>query len=129
MSAMQKRMKAVCERSRKPKNIGTKLLFTLAYLAIVLVLVLAGKKCIFLTLFALPCPGCGIVRAMQSVLHLDFAAAFRYNAMFWSVPVLYLYFLFDGNLFRNRTVNKAVFIGIAVGFAIVWIIKLVTILC
>ena len=40
------------------------------------------------------------------------------------IVIMYLYFLFDGNLFRNKKVNKACFILIAIGFGINWIYNL-----
>ncbi|MEE1348254.1 MAG: DUF2752 domain-containing protein, partial [Bacteroidales bacterium] len=37
--------------------------------------------CPFLMMTGFKCPGCGSQRAIHSLLHLDFATAFRYNAM------------------------------------------------
>lgn len=37
-------------------------------------------KCIFHFVTGFDCPGCGSQRALFSLLHGDFAAAFRYNA-------------------------------------------------
>lgn len=38
-------------------------------------------RCPFLVLTGLKCPGCGSQRAIHSLLHLDIAAAFGYNAL------------------------------------------------
>lgn len=38
--------------------------------------------CIFHELTGLNCPGCGITRASYSLLHLDLAAAVKFNAFF-----------------------------------------------
>ena len=38
-------------------------------------------KCIFHEMTHLYCPGCGVTRAYYSLLHGDFAMAFRYNPM------------------------------------------------
>ena len=38
-------------------------------------------KCPFLLLTGLKCPGCGSQRAIHAMLHFDFYAAFRHNAM------------------------------------------------
>lgn len=81
--------------------------------------------CIFQTLFSIPCPGCGMTRAYLSLLHLDFAAAFSFHPMFWSVPILYLYVLYDGKLFLNKRLNMGVLIAIGVGFLLSYIRTLV----
>ena len=38
-------------------------------------------RCIFHAVTGLECPGCGSLRAAHSVLHGDFAAAFRFNPL------------------------------------------------
>jgi len=43
-------------------------------------------RCPFLLLTGYECPGCGSQRAIHSLLHFDFKAAFRYNALM--VPVI-----------------------------------------
>lgn len=37
-------------------------------------------RCVFRTLTGLPCPGCGVQRALHSLFHGEFREAFRYNA-------------------------------------------------
>lgn len=106
------------------KNIKTKLVFTLGYLLCIAVLYKLGAPCVFETVLHIPCPGCGMTRAIISAMKLDFISAFHYHKMFWSVPILYLYFLFDGKLFTNKLINRTVFIFIAAGFIVFWIIKL-----
>ena len=76
------------------------------------------------TIHTAPCPGCGMTRAVLAALRLDLAAAFGYHAMFWSMPVLFLYFLFDQGLFRNKCWDRLVLWGICIGFAVNWLIKL-----
>ena len=39
-----------------------------------------GIPCVFHTITGLDCPGCGVTRMCLSLLRLDFAAAYRYNA-------------------------------------------------
>ncbi len=110
---------------RKIKDLKLKIAFTLFYLALLVVLYKLGASCIFMRFLHVPCPGCGMTRAMLSLLKLNIADAFHYHFMFWSMPVLYLYFLFDGNLFKNKKLNKTVFVLIAVGFAINWIYHII----
>ena len=48
-------------------------------------------KCPFLLLTGLKCPGCGSQRAIHAMLHFDFYAAFRHNAMLlFSIPYIIL---------------------------------------
>ena len=48
-------------------------------------------RCPFLMLTGLKCPGCGSQRAIHSLLHLDIAAAWRYNALLvLSIPYVLL---------------------------------------
>ena len=42
----------------------------------------AGIPCPIYSLTGLYCPGCGISRALRSIIHLDFYRALRYNAAF-----------------------------------------------
>lgn len=99
-------------------------------LAVFAVLIFAAQKlgisCIWLYVTKIPCPGCGITRACLAALRLDFAKAFSFNPMFWSVPVLLLYFFLDGRLFKSKAADIWLFCGICAGFLINWLIKLVT---
>ena len=81
--------------------------------------------CWIKSLFGIPCPGCGMTRAYVRVLHFDFMGAFQYHAMFWAMPILLLYYLFDGKIIRNKWVNNGILILIGVGFLINWIIQLI----
>lgn len=48
-------------------------------------------QCLFLLVTGHQCPGCGSQRAIHSLLHLDFGAAFRYNAMMvLAIPYVFL---------------------------------------
>lgn len=50
--------------------------------------------CIFFELTHLYCPGCGITRALKSIIKLDFYQAFRYNMLVTLLsPIFLLYIL------------------------------------
>lgn len=52
-------------------------------------------------LFGFPCPGCGVTRAVLSVLRLDLKAAFQYNPVFPLIILLFLYGI-HRQVFRER---------------------------
>ena len=87
------------------------------------VLYILPVSCIFKELFGFKCPGCGMTRALVRALQLDFVGAFAFHGMFWSVPVLYMCFLLDGKLFKNKYVNMFLYIIIAVGFILNWLLN------
>ena len=102
----------------------SKLLLTAGYLVAVGVFYALNLPCVFQGVLGIVCPGCGMTRAMMAALRLDFGAAFGYHWMFWSVPVLYLYFLLDDGLFPGKWADRIVLWGIALGFVANWLVNL-----
>ena len=80
--------------------------------------------CLWRSITGIICPGCGMSRAWTAALRLDFSKAFSMHPMFWSVPLLVLYVLFDGRLFRNKWVNYGLLGLILAGFALCYILRL-----
>ena len=105
----------------KRKAIIIKTIFLILFAVLVLVGRYFGITCIWKQFFDIYCPGCGMTRACIAALRLDLKTAFSYHPMFFSVPLLVLYYYFDGNLFKNKMMNRTVFILIAAGFAINWL--------
>ena len=97
-----------------------KLALTAAYIAVVAAWWLLGWPCLFTYVLGIPCPGCGMTRALLAALRPDFAAAFSHHPMFWSLPLLYLYFLSDNGIFRRKCFDRALLFGIAGGFLLHW---------
>ncbi len=81
--------------------------------------------CVWRFSFGIECPGCGMTRALLSLLKGDIMAAFSFHPMFWSLPVIFLYILFDGRIFKNNILNFTPLIAIGAGFAINFIVKLI----
>jgi len=91
--------------------------FTVAY-------ALMGKyniTCVFLEVFGVPCPGCGMTRAVKSLLRLDFIGAIKYNVVVFFMPYVFAYVFFD---FKGRIHNR-ILLAIAAVAIINWIIKIV----
>ena len=93
----------------------------LAYVGIVY---LMPFTCPILFVTGIPCPGCGLTRAWLAALQGAFARAFVFHPMFWAIPVLLLGFWLDGRLFPRAWANRLLFIGIGLGFLLVWLGRL-----
>lgn len=83
-----------------------------------------GMECISISLFGIPCPGCGITRAIMSILRWDWASAMKYNSGVVLLPVFYLYYWMDGKVIKNKTWNKALLIGAGALFLLRYILSL-----
>lgn len=109
---------------KKITHLKLKLLLAVTALTLLAFYIYFDIPCVFLTLLGVPCPGCGMTRAWRYAFQLDFFNAFKYNSMFWSVPVIGILVLFDGKLFKNEKFNRAVVIILAIGFVTAYLAKL-----
>lgn len=115
---------AFYKRIRHINHPAYKLLVTLLLFAGVLFLYYTKIGCVWNYLFHIHCPGCGITRALFALLRGDVLASLKSHFMLLGIPVLYLYYLFDGKLFKNRKWNLGILIAILSGFLIRWILCL-----
>lgn len=106
----------------KIKDIKWKIILTLVLILYAVLAYIIPLQCPFYSLFKVKCPGCGMTRALISAIRLNFGQAFSYHIMFWSVPLLYLCFMRDGRLFKNKYLNFSFYILVLVGFMVNWII-------
>ena len=106
------------------KNPLYKLLFTIIVILLILVLNCTGIGCVWKFFFKIPCPGGGITRACLCAIAGNFSGAFKYNFMFPSVPLIFLYILFDGRIFSSKTVDTLILSAVGIGFFVHWIITL-----
>lgn len=105
-------------------HLKEKLLFTALFAVFLLVWTGLSLPCVYRKIFHIYCPGCGMTHAYIALLHLRLGEAFKYNFMFWSVPVCWLYILFDGKLFRRPLVDNTILGVIAAGYIILFVIRL-----
>lgn len=106
----------------KIKNFKSKIVISVVVLLFCLVCYTTKIGCPILHLTGIRCLGCGMTRALIAALKFDFYAAFSHHIMFWSVPLLYICFLLDGKLFKNKTLNIIFYLFVLIGFIINWII-------
>ena len=108
------------------KHVKEKTLVILMFLLAYLISFVTQTGCIWKKCFGVPCPGCGYTRALLAACRLDFGSAFSLNPMFWSFPVLAVYFVMDGNVFKNKMLNRAVIFTVLAGFLALGIYRLCT---
>ena len=109
---------------KKPEKLGWKLGGLAGFLCVLLGWYLLELPCIPRALTGIPCPTCGLTRAWLCVFRLDLPGAFLQYPMFWTVPFLVLYLLFDGRLFRSPRLNGW-FLGLTVaGIFLIWLARI-----
>lgn len=111
---------------RKIKHLKENFLIGIAIIIGVSIGKLLNIPCVFLWATGYECFGCGMTRALLSALRFDFISAFQHHRMFWSLPILGLYVLFDGKLFKNKFINIGILVVILIGFVVNWMLNLVS---
>lgn len=101
-----------------------KLLALTIYASLLALFYLLKIPCLFQYFFRIPCPGCGMTRALLSLLRLDLNSAFHYHPMVWSLPFLGVYLLKNGGLFQNPKTSRFFWVFVGAGFFFVWIVRL-----
>ena len=109
----------------KISNWKDKVLTCVIFLVCLMAYRILDIQCFVKVLLGIPCPGCGMTRAYIRVSHFDFAGAFQYHPMFWAMPILFLYYLFDGKLVKNKWINNGILVFIGIGFSMNWIMQLI----
>lgn len=114
---------------KKPDNFKWKLFFLTLYGILLLAWMILGLPCVPRVLTGFPCPTCGFTRAWLYALQWDFLSAFRMHPMFWSVPILVLFFLYDGQPFPHSGVNRWCLGMLICGIVLIWIVRLLGLSC
>nr|MBR6778453.1 DUF2752 domain-containing protein [Clostridia bacterium] len=78
--------------------------------------------CVWKKIFHTPCFGCGLTRAYKCLCKGDFFGAFEWHFMFWSVPIFVWAIIFDGKITGKKRLDIAIYILLALGFFIRWIL-------
>ncbi len=107
----------------KSKKIGVLLLFGVYFTLVYVLMSKFDITCVFLELFGIPCPGCGMTRAFLSLLKLDIYNAFRYNPVIFFMPYVFAYIFCD----LRHKIHKYLLITVAVVALVNWIYNLIII--
>ncbi len=105
-----------------------KLVCLLCVAALATVLYISGIGCVWRRLLGIQCPGCGMTRAVISLLRGDIVGAMGYNFMVVSLPVMLVYIMCDGRILKSKAADYAVLWCIAAGFAVRWVLVLMGIM-
>lgn len=114
-------MEKTQQRKRQYVN---KMILCLGLAAAALVTYCLDQGCWFRNTFGIICPGCGFSRGLACLFRLDFAKAFYYHPMVYALPLLLLFVIKDGKLFRNKKLNYGVLLLLAIGLVVCYVVRL-----
>ena len=80
-----------------------------------------GVGCVFLYFLGIPCPGCGMTRALRALLRLDFAAAFGYHPLIFAMPYVFCYLLLP----MEGPIHRRILAVIGVIGVIHWVYRII----
>lgn len=107
---------------------GKGLIKTIFFIAISGIILLVFYHCPFLYIFGIPCPGCGMTRALLKAAMLDFRAAFYYHPLFFVVVIAAIYMILKhtGKIKISKKTENKLLAVICTLFIIVYIIRAFT---
>lgn len=89
-----------------------------------MLLALAGVGCPVRAITGIPCAGCGMTRAILSVLRLDFAVALRYHPLVILIPFILILLTVNKGILKSKKVKAALWLSVAAAFITVYILRL-----
>ena len=96
-----------------------------AALLLTVLLYKSGIGCVWRYFLHVPCPGCGMTSALLSALRGDFHGMITHHFMAPSLPVILVYILCDGRVFRRKWIDYTILGIIGAGFLVQWIMRFV----
>jgi putative exporter of polyketide antibiotics len=128
---MTTKVHAMMEKLRNPQPpsnvrqlIQERILLLVVIAALYTILSLLHIGCPLKFVSGIPCPGCGMTRAVFSAMHFDFASAWYYHPLFILAPVIVILFLFD--YYLNPKLLKVIWGIIIAAFLITYLVRLFT---
>ncbi|MDO5381896.1 MAG: DUF2752 domain-containing protein [Eubacteriales bacterium] len=95
----------------------------IGFAVIVGLLYISGVGCPVKFITGVSCPGCGMTRAVYSLMRLDFAAAFHYHPLVIMLPVIVLLLAFQWKM--DRKVFNGLMTAIIIIFLAVYIVRMI----
>ena len=80
-----------------------------------------GIGCVFLHFLGIPCPGCGMTRALLALLRLDFAAAFAYHPLIFAMPYVFCYVFLP----MEGRIHRRILTVIGIAGLINWVYRII----
>lgn len=107
---------------------GKGLYKVIIFIAVSGIILLVFYHCPFLYFFGIPCPGCGMTRALIAAARLDFKAAFYYHPLFFVVIIAAVYMLLKltGRVSVSKKAENNLLKAICILFITVYIIRVLT---
>lgn len=93
------------------------------FVVVVILLQALSIGCPIKFITGMSCPGCGLTRAWESALLLNFDDAVRFHPLFWVVPLVFLLLAVSKNMKRRMTWDIALG-AVALCFVALWVIRL-----
>ena len=107
-------------------NVKAEKILKYVAIAIGIVVVLFFFRCPIKLILGIDCPGCGMTRALKSVIMLDFKAAFNYHPMIFVIIPEAVYYVLSRYIIKKRFSEKTenvVLITTAIVMILLWIYR------
>lgn len=111
-------------KSHTNENWIDRLKLAIMIVAVYIILIFLGAGCPIKYLTGVSCPGCGMTRAVLSLMQLKFREAFYYHPLFALIPFMFALYLFEDKLKPIQV--KSFWTAIVVVFLTVYIFRLLS---
>ena len=111
--------------SNNKKNTKISVLYFFAVILLVVIIVLGYYRCPFNYIFGIPCPLCGMVRAIKYAFKFKFKEAFYYHA-FWPLVLMILpvnFIVKKSNVKIDRKITNTIYIIIGILLLVYYILR------
>ena len=109
---------------KKPEKLRLKLIFLAGFLGLLVLWYVWDLPCVLRSVTGIPCVTCGMTRAWLCLFRLDIRGAFLQHPMFWAVPLLVLYLMYDGKLFAKGNLDRWILILVPSAMILLWLARL-----
>lgn len=111
------------KNDKKTKNAIKPIAFFAVFLLGVAFLYFSGIHCPFKKILGIECAGCGMTRAYLSLFKGDIQAAFKFNPLFFTVPLIIFGVIRNGKITGRKIPDIIIFSAITAGFIILFILR------